>query len=92
MLHGNIELNHNVIGNWRAVRKEAVGNSVHRYRCVVEHRNIRGYLMKAEFNVEHAYVDGALILASKVLAEAPRHLVGLGSEHVEEHMKRYYEN
>lgn len=75
MLHGNIEVNHNVIGTWRAVRKEAVAPNVHRYECKVGYRNIDGYPMQAKFDVEHTYGDGALILASRVLAEAPEHLV-----------------
>lgn len=88
-LHGEVKVNHNTIGEWSAVRKEAVENSVHRYECVVEYRNIRGYLTKAEFNVEHAYGDGALMLASKVLSEAPKHLVSMGVDDASDFVSRH---
>lgn len=76
MLHGDIKVNDHVIGSWRAVN-ETVHNgpdAVNTYRVTVAYTNIRNFHQVAKFYVMHRYGDGALILASKILAEAPNHL------------------
>lgn len=70
MLHGEIKVNHNEIAAWRAVRKENVGGDNHVYKCTVAYRDMQGYLQEANFSVTHAFHEGALVLTSKVMAEA----------------------
>lgn len=76
MLHGDIKVNHHVIGSWRAVNEtvQTSPDAVNTYRVSVAYTNVRGFHQVAEFRIEHRYGDGALVLASKVLAEAPNHL------------------
>ena len=68
-LHGGINVNQELIGWWTATRKEDTcpPHEVYRYECTVL---INGD--KHEFDVVHAYVDGALALAAAVLARAHR--------------------
>lgn len=76
MLHGDIKVNHHVIGSWRAVNETAVMSpeAVNTYRVTVAYTNIRGFHQVAEFTLDHRFGDGALVLSSKVLAEAGEHL------------------
>lgn len=74
MLHGEIKVNDGEIAKWRAVRKEELFNhsdagKTFLYECHLEYRNRAGYPMEAAFVVAHAFGDGAVILASKVLLQ-----------------------
>ena len=76
MLHGEIKLNDQLIGEWTAVRKKRFyphehddeGGPYHRYDCTIEYRDMQGYLMRANFPVWHRFGDGAMRLASRVIA------------------------
>lgn len=75
-LHGEIMVNDWEIGNWQAVRQAKHVYSldeVHTYKCSVFLKQ-KGVLRKAdvnhEFEVQHRFGDGALVLAEKVLAKA----------------------
>lgn len=73
-LHGDIQVNYRTIGSWEAVRKESVSNETSHfyYRCAVVFRDLRGNTSEKRFYVTHHFSDGALVLASKVMAEAAR--------------------
>lgn len=73
MLHGKIMVNDVVIGHWAAVRVHAKIEDVNTYRCEVEMDGHDGG--GAKFTLLHTYADGALVLASKVLARA--HALGV---------------
>lgn len=67
-LHGLIQVNGETIGGWSAVcRDRAFGE----YECDVQMKpSPTRAAMRETFIIHHAYDDGALVLASKVLAEA----------------------
>lgn len=69
MLHGEIKVNHRVIGTWSAVRGEKFTDEPLRYSydCYMTYENMAGYPMKAVFQVIHAYGDGPIVLTGKVL-------------------------
>lgn len=70
-LHGNIQINHNTIGEWSAQRAAAHPNGNYIYLCrvrYVEHGNVLS--TKRSFFTTHAYGAGALALASRVLLVA----------------------
>lgn len=75
MLHGEIKVNNREIGKWSAIRKEPVNpeTAIFRYECRVHYRSEQGYLHDVQnFDVYHAYADGALVLTAKVLQAADR--------------------
>ena len=65
MLHGQLQINHRTIGTWQAQRIVTRESGRHTYRWEVHHRDVR---LIGELT--HRYDDGALVLASKVLAAA----------------------
>ncbi len=84
-LHGQIQVNGKTIGSWSAVRLVGSGprvarggypkpDDVFKYDCHTHQLpdpGGRGPVLH-EFIVEHRFGDGALVLASKLLAEAAR--------------------
>ena len=69
-LHGLIEVNGWRIGHWAAQRlnHDVIPGQPSTYKCEVQPS--RG--PKVTFTVEHAYEDGAVALAAKVLTEAAK--------------------
>lgn len=67
-LHGDIRVNHRKIGEWQAVCQPGK-DGIHPYRwgATLNGITVRGVLT-------HTRADGALVLASKVCAEAARML------------------
>lgn len=68
-LHGDIQVNGHLLGEWSAQRVSNVDDAVldpdtvSEYRCRVLTRDI-----DKEFYVNHRYGDGPVVLATKVLA------------------------
>lgn len=75
-LHGDIRVNEHKIATWKASRGEKLldKRSTHTYAVAVFYTNESGTPMIAEFTLDHNYQDGALILAGKILTEAPNYL------------------
>lgn len=67
-LHGDIKVNHHVIGTWSA---QNAGPTMDAgiYRCHVIYTDIRGYTKERRFFIKHNYGDGALVLGAKVMLE-----------------------
>lgn len=71
MLHGEIKVNGDEVGDWSAIRREknvVAQDFEHTYDCRVTIQ--RSYKVR-EFTVKHRYGDGAAALAQKVLSQAP---------------------
>lgn len=70
-LHGSIEINHQLIGYWSAVRRSAktqqTPDAVNVYDCEV-HSSWNGEIYLRRFEVTHRYGDGAVALAARVLS------------------------
>lgn len=69
MLHGTVEMNHVVIGEWQAehIRDH---NGFRDYHCKFWVRKEDGYVYEAEWDVwGHRRGDGAASLAAKILQQ-----------------------
>lgn len=75
MLHGEIKVNGVAVGRWEAKRVVTHPFKTHTYDCQVVYRNVKGYLLLAEFQVRHAEELGAVALASQILTKAESHWV-----------------
>ena len=73
MLEGTIEANGVVVGRWEAKRVLTRPYLTHIYDCQVVYRNIKGYLLLAEFQVRHAEAGGPVALGAKILTKAQNH-------------------
>lgn len=70
MLHGEVKVNHTVVGEWRAVRQTMDTNEFNNYDCYIEFRDMKGCLNEARWElIGHAYVNGAMSLAARVIHE-----------------------
>lgn len=69
MLHGEIKVNHHIIGEWRAVNKGRV-EDITIYQCNIKYEKMTGHKVDRDFFVMHRYGDGALALTSAVCREA----------------------
>lgn len=70
MLHGEIKVNHHVIGEWKAVRTgRETRTGFNEYDCTFKYTDTRGYRFEAQFLLEHRYGDGAACLAVAVQKE-----------------------
>lgn len=69
-LHGDIRVNDMKIGEWVAVRQEDPPGEVNTYKVSAAYQDVHGVERKAVGEIEHAFGDGALVLASEVLAWA----------------------
>lgn len=78
MMTGTIAINEYTIATWQAWRADAAhGNypdAVNLYHCKVWYKATDGFNQYGEFDIQHTYGGGALLLAAKVLKEAPRWL------------------
>ena len=78
MLHGVLEINGYALGNWEAENIGLVDGSnpkykKHTYRCNVNYTDRKGYPRNSgPFLVHHYDGEGAIVLASIVLAAADR--------------------
>lgn len=68
-LHGEIKVNHNIIGEWSAQRAGIAGND-YIYRCRINYTTERGYTHERTFWVRHNYNAGALALAGMVMIQS----------------------
>lgn len=71
-LHGDIRINDMKIGEWVAVRQEQPPTETNTYKVSVAYRDVYDREHKAEGEITHKFGDGALVLASEVLAWAGR--------------------
>jgi hypothetical protein len=62
-LHGEIKVNGQILASWEAVRQSPDPVGVNTYRCKVTERH-----REKTFEVDHAYEEGAVALAIKVLS------------------------
>jgi hypothetical protein len=70
MLHGPIELNHVVIGEWTATRKNTPKQEFNIYACTLWYRGTDGYIYEAEWEIWGVHGgNGAISLAARVLLE-----------------------
>ena len=67
-LHGDIGVNHHIIGTWSA-QNAGVRMDSGIYRCHVVYTDRGGWEHERRFFLMHNYDDGALVLAAKVLLE-----------------------
>jgi hypothetical protein len=74
VLHGEVKINHHVIGTWRAVRQTPIINEYNKYDVTVEYTDIHGYNHKADFVHTHRFTDGALVLTGNLMLECVKHL------------------
>lgn len=75
MLHGDIKVNGNVIGEWQAVRTSPDLRDDNEYDCRMTYRNLAGYPMEAAWRItDHHYKAGAAALAARVIAEGMERL------------------
>jgi hypothetical protein len=73
-LHGDIKVNDHLIGSWRARNMGGTSDGWTKYSVTVAHTDNAGYHKVADFVLDHKAGEGALVLASKVLAEAGKYL------------------
>lgn len=74
MLHGEIKVNEQVIGEWTAVRIQEIDGFCD-YDCHMTYTNMAGYPMEAAWTLRgHAMGNGAVSLAARVLSEGMQHL------------------
>jgi hypothetical protein len=73
-LHGEIKINGQVIGAWQARRLETLidETQVSTYECSVDYVGRGGQMTQERFELRHRYSEGAISLASQVLAHADR--------------------
>lgn len=71
-LHGDVRVNDMKIGEWVAVRQDDSPGEVNTYKVSAAYQDVHGIERKAAGQIEHAFGDGALVLASEVLAWAGR--------------------
>lgn len=71
MLHGEIKVNHHVIGEWVA-QNAGIRMDSGIYRCWVVYTDMQGYTYERRFFINHNYGDGALALGAKVMLEYDR--------------------
>lgn len=70
-LHGDIRVNGNIIGSWVATREKGQAvDGKFKYRCSALWTDLGGYRYSADFEHEHKFTDGAIILASDLLRRA----------------------
>ena len=73
MLHGEVKVNHIEIGKWQAQNTGEKVKDFVVYRCEAEWYTNTGYPFRTgPFLVHHKPNDGALVLASIVLAQAKK--------------------
>ena len=76
-LHGDIRVNHQLVGWWEATRTHTSADGYHTYEYTVT--GSKGGPQRGE--VRHQFTDGAVTLAGLVLAAAAEQaLVGPGGE------------
>lgn len=70
MLHGEIKMNHVVIGEYTAVHHRDY-QGYRDYKCTIWYRHTDGYIYEAEWDMwgRHFKPDGAISLAAKVLMD-----------------------
>lgn len=74
MLHGNVELNGTVIGQWTATRTGPVKHEFNDYFCTIWYRGTDGYLYERQWHIwGHHAGNGAFSLAARVLQEGGMH-------------------
>lgn len=75
MLHGDIKVNNQVIGEWQAIRMSADLRDFNDYECRMTYRNMAGYPMEACWMLrQHAANNGAVALTARILMEGMTHL------------------
>ena len=74
MLHGEVKVNHHVIGTWRAVRQTMDQNEYNTYNVTVQYTDMAGYKYKAAFEHTHKFTDGALVLTGNIMLECVKHM------------------
>jgi hypothetical protein len=74
MLHGNVELNHVVIGEWTATRTGTTKKEFNDYHCTIWYRGTDGYLYTHDWHIWGMHSgNGAFSLAARVLQEGNAH-------------------
>lgn len=71
MLHGNVEVNNVVIGEWTATRRHTTTKrQFNTYDCTLWYRGLDGYNYRAEWEIWGIHKgNGAISLAARVLHE-----------------------
>lgn len=70
MLHGEVKVNGNVIGEWKAVRQTMDANQFNNYNCFIRFQDMQGYTNEARWElIGHGFGNGAISLAARVLRE-----------------------
>lgn len=73
-LHGKIEINGDMIGEWQAVRQQHPPGKVNDYAVWVFYVEPDGTRHTRNATITHNFGDGALTLAAEVLAWAAKQL------------------
>lgn len=65
-LHGEIKVNHEIVGMWEARRTKVQREQTNVYECRFQ-RLVDGQWQFVDFRLAHFYDDGAAFLAQKVI-------------------------
>lgn len=68
-LHGEIKVNHHVIGTWSAQRAGTTGQGDYVYRVKFEYTDMAGYTTNRTWFTRHKFSDGAVALTGQVMVE-----------------------